>query len=112
MKKFRNEEKNGYNKDDVNQFVSYVTLEFDKLVQMINSQRNEINELRQELFLKNKDNTIIENAKTYASQIINDALIRANNMEENKNNIKKELEEIIKKQQSILNELDYDNDEQ
>ena len=106
MEKF-SYEKNGYNRSEVNSFVSEVIHETEKLLAVIKHQKKEIEELTLELnecklkqnelndiiestekmkkeintLLEEKKELIINTAKRNASKIVNDALIEANKLE-------------------------------
>ena len=138
MEKFRYEEK-GYNREDVNNFVTYVIGEMESLIDKIKEQRSEMNSLREVLSnyekselefeksyeklesigqtirdnAKNESYLIIDQAKEYASKIINDALIRAEQIELDKQKIekkvslfKKQLQSIVEQQQTAIDELE------
>ena len=131
MEKFRLEE-NGYNRQDVNDFVSKVVQQTKELIVKIDRQQEEINYYKQ---LENavKDaiiraektgneiiNTaleerkkIIEDAKQNASNIINETLLQSEKIElqsemlkKNIKVIKDRLASILKQQMSIVEEID------
>ena len=116
MEKF-SYEKNGYNRSEVNSFVSEVIHETEKLLVVIKHQKKEIEELKLELnecklkqnelndiiestekmkkeintLLEEKKELIINTAKHNASKIVNDALIEANKLEKRKRSMEKEI---------------------
>ena len=116
MEKF-SYEKNGYNRSEVNSFVSEVIHETEKLLAVIKHQKKEIEELTLELnecklkqnelndiiestekmkkeintLLEEKKELIINTAKRNASKIVNDALIEANKLEKRKRSMEKEI---------------------
>lgn len=131
MEKFRLEE-NGYNRQDVNNFVSKVVSETKELITIIDRQQEEIN------YYKNLENTvkdaiikaektgveikntaleesekIITEAKQNASNIINEALLKSEKIElqteilrKNIKILKGRLTSILKQQMSIVEEID------
>ena len=123
-----NLESNGYNRREVNDFISEVVNNSKDIVEKCKKQQEEITRLRSELekYQKMEDgmrdaiiktekdaNEIISNAKDKASKIVNDALIRAGKtenkrklMENNINIDKRRFKYIIKEEQDILNELE------
>ena len=138
MEKFRYEEK-GYNREDVNNFVSYVITEMEKLIEKIKEQREEIKSLKHTLSsyeqselefeksyekleiigqtirdnAKNESYLIIDQAKEYASKIVNDSLIRAEQIDIEKQKIekkvslfKKQLQSIVEQQQAAIDDLE------
>ena len=106
MKKF-SKEFNGYNKEEVNDFVSEVIMQTERLLKKLENQQKEINTLKKEIIrykgieksldlaltnaqevgehirkmANNESNMIIEEAKRNASRIVNDALIRSEKIE-------------------------------
>lgn len=106
MEKF-NSSPNGYNKTEVNQFVSDVTREYESMLNRLKSKDNELQILKEQLeHYKSLEKTlnkavlvaedssniikkvahdeaklIIEEAKRNASQIVNDALLEAEKAE-------------------------------
>lgn len=106
MKKF-SKEFNGYNKDEVNDFLNEVIVQTERLLKRLEYQQKEINSLKKDvirykgieksldLALANaqevgnhirkmatdESNMIIEEAKRNASKIVNDALIRSEKIE-------------------------------
>lgn len=138
MEKFRYEE-NGYNRKDVNDFVTYVIKEMETLIDKVKEQREEIKSLKQTLSnyykselefeksyekleiigetirenAKNESYLIIDQAKEYASKIVNDSLIRAEQIEIEKQKIekkvslfKKQLQSIVEQQQTAIDDLE------
>jgi len=141
MEKFGYEE-NGYNREEVNQFISDVIKGTEEIVVRVKNQEIELEKLRKELeFYKNKQNftttsiiraeeagenirkialeeseIIINNAKQNASRIINEALIKAETLEnhtkrleENVRIYKAKLKVIIEQQKVIIDEMDKVN---
>ncbi len=106
MEKF-SYETNGYNRKEVNNFVSEVIIQTEEIVEKCKQQRDEIAKLKEELIhyrnlensLKNaiikaeeagdnikrmareESNMIINDAKNNASRIVNEALFRAEKIE-------------------------------
>lgn len=106
MVKF-SKEFNGYDKDEVNSYLNEITIETEKLLNKLDSQQQEITNLKQQILhyqdierslniaLMNVSNvgenirkmandeydTIIADAKRNASKIVNDALIRNEKIE-------------------------------
>lgn len=105
MKSFRLE-KNGYNKEDVNSFASYVLQELDSAVNKIKEQNDTIIKLQNEK--EESSNQIVNHAKEMASKIVNEALIQAEEVEEKRKEllrIKNEVIEIIQKHKDVEEEL-------
>ena len=114
MRKFNNSFP-GYNKNEVNSFVSNVTTEYESMLNNLKQRDKEIDSLRKELeHYKNIESTLnrailiaeessqnskktafdetkvmIEDAKRNASRIINNALIKADKVEMEAENLKK-----------------------
>ena len=129
MRKFNNSFP-GYNKNEVNSFVSNVTTEYESMLNNLKARDNEINNLKKELeHFRNIENTlnrailiaeessqnikktafdesrvIIEDAKRNASRIINNALIKAEKVELEAENLKRQVERYKKKYRNILEE--------
>lgn len=129
MRKFNNSFP-GYNKNEVNSFVSNVTTEYESMLNNLKARDNEINNLKKELeHFRNIENTlnrailiaeessqnikktafdesrvIIEDAKRNASRIINNALIKAEKVEIEAENLKRQVERYKKKYRNILEE--------
>lgn len=129
MRKFNNSFP-GYNKFEVNSFVSNVTTEYENMLNNLKARDNEIISLKKELeHYKNIESTlnrailiaeessqnikktafdeskvIIEDAKRNASRIINNALIRAEKVEFETENLKRQVERYKKKYKNILEE--------
>lgn len=108
MKKF-NTSLNGYNKGEVNQFVASVAKEYESMLNKLKEQDNEIEKLKKSLDkYQNLENTlnktiliaedtsnqikrmardeskgIVEEAKRNASRIVNDALLKYQEIEKN-----------------------------
>ena len=145
MEKFSYEE-NGYNKEEVNQFISDVIKETELVVSRVKSQNIEIEKLKSELsYYKELENVlsssfdkaqewgneikkvaekegeiIISDAKNNASVIVNEALLRAEQIEknililENKIKLLKTKLNIFLEQQNVMmneiNNLNIDDD--
>ena len=129
MRKFNNSFP-GYNKNEVNSFVKNVTTEYESMLNNLKTRDNEIEVLKKELdHYKNIENTlnrailiaeessqnikktafdeskvIIEDAKRNASRIINNALIKAEKVEMEANNLKRQVEKYKKRYKNILEE--------
>lgn len=138
MEKF-SYEANGYNRNEVNQFVSDVIRETEGIITRVKKQNIEIEELKKEIQhyreqennLKNaliqadvtSDNIkktaleerdmIVRDAKSNASRIVNEALLRAekielqaDTLERNMRIFKKKLKAIMEQQQAIVDEIE------
>ena len=140
MEKF-SYEANGYNRNEVNRFVSDVIRETEGIIIRVRKQNTEIEELKKELQhyreieanLKNaivqakadneSDNIkkmareerdmIVRDAKSNASRIVNEALLRAekielkaDTLERNMRIFKKKLKSILEQQQAIVDEIE------
>ena len=138
MEKF-SYEANGYNRNEVNQFVSDVIRETEGIITRVKKQNIEIEELKKEIQhyreqennLKNaliqadvtSDNIkktaieerdmIVRYAKSNASRIVNEALLRAekielqaDTLERNMRIFKKKLKAIMEQQQAIVDEIE------
>jgi len=129
MRKFNNSFP-GYNKNEVNSFVSNVTTEYESMLNNLKSRDNEISSLKKELeHYKNIESTlnrailiaeessqnikktafdeskvIIEDAKKNASRIINNALIKAERVENEAASLKRQVERYKKRYKNILEE--------
>ena len=106
MKKF-SKEFNGYNKEEVNDFLNEVIVQTERLLKRLEYQQKEINSLKKDIvhykeieksldlalanaqevgdhirkMANEESNMIIEEAKRNASKIVNDALIRSEKIE-------------------------------
>lgn len=129
MRKFNNSFP-GYNKNEVNSFVSNVTTEYESMLNNLKARDSEISSLKKELeHYKNIEGTlnrailiaeessqnikktafdeskvIIEDAKRNASRIINNALIKAERVEMEAETLKRQVERYKKKYRNILEE--------
>lgn len=129
MEKFSYEE-NGYNKQEVNQFIDDVIKETESVMIRLKSQKLQIEQLEKELkryktlepnlkeaFQKTEDTCdnvkkiayeeskmIIMEAKNDASRIINEALIRAEKVEHKREMLEKNIEIFKKKLKRIINQ--------
>lgn len=129
MRKFNNSFP-GYNKFEVNSFVSNVTTEYESMLNNLKARDNEIESLKKELeHYKSIESTlnralliaeessqnikktafdesrvIIEDAKKNASRIINNALIKAEKVESETEILKRQVERYKKRYKNILEE--------
>lgn len=128
MEKF-SYETNGYNRSEVNQFVSDVISDTEGIITRVKSQRDEIEKLKKELehykelestlnkaiikaeetsdnikkMAREESNMIIDNAKHNASRIVNEALIKAEKIENNSYTLQRNMK-IFKRKLKILME--------
>lgn len=139
MKKFRTSF-SGYNKSDVNEFVSEVITEYESILQKLRESTKEIGYLNGELEkYKNLEKTlndtllcaqeasanaqraaisegklIIDDAKNNASKIINNSLIKAQNIEREAEDLKRKVASYKKRfialVESQMDEMDKFND--
>lgn len=138
MEKF-NYETNGYNRSEVNQFIDDVITQTEDIVLRCQKQREKIEKLKQELshyksiedtlntaVLKAEESSrdirrvarveseaIVSAAKENASQIVNEALLRAERiesssllLEKNMQIFKKKLRLIVEQQLAIVDEIE------
>ena len=138
MEKF-SYEANGYNRSEVNKFVSDVIKETEWIITRVKNQKSEIEELKQELeHYKNIENTlksaimkaeetsdnikrmareegnlIVQDAKHNASRIVNEALLKAEKienereiLEKNMRIFKKKLRLIVEQQMAVVEEIE------
>jgi len=129
MRKFNNSFP-GYNKNEVNSFVKNVTTEYENMLNNLKARDIEIEKLKKELeHYKNLENTlnrailiaeessqnirktafdeskiIIDDAKKNASRIINNALIKAEKVENESNNLRRQVAQYKRKYRNILEE--------
>ena len=141
MRKFNNSFP-GYNKNEVNSFVKNVTTEYESMLNNLKIRDQQIENLKKELeHYKGIESTlnrailiaeessqnikktafdeskvIIEDAKRNASRIINNALIKAEKVEMEANNLKRQVAQYKRRYKNILEEqldqierLDLDN---
>ena len=114
MKRFSSES-NGYNRKEVNQFLSDVVKETNQIAKKYKQQEKQIRELKKEIahykelqgtiqktIIQNEKDKIILEAKKDASKIINDALERAEQLEEERTLLEKNMEIFKKKLQLII----------
>jgi len=120
----------GYNKYEVNSFVASVTKEYEQMLDSLKSRDNEILQLKNELeHFKRMESTlnrailiaeeasqnikktaieeskiVIEDAKKNASRIINNALMKAEKIEMDANNLKRQVAIYKKRYRAILEE--------
>lgn len=138
MEKF-SYEANGYNRSEVNQFISDVIKETEGIITRVKTQNNEIESLKKELeHYKNLEDTlksaimkaeetgdnikrmareeseiIVTDAKHNASRIVNEALLKAekieNNaeiLEKNMKIFKRKLKLIMEQQMAVVEEIE------
>lgn len=129
MRKFNNSFP-GYNKNEVNSFVKNVATEYESMLNRLKSADKEIENLKKELeHYKNLESTlnrailiaeetnqnikktsfdeaklIIEEAKKNASRIINNALIKAEKVEDEANNIRRQFATYKRRYKGLLEE--------
>ena len=129
MRKFNNSFP-GYNKNEVNSFVKNVATEYESMLNRLKSEDKEIENLKKELeHYKNLESTlnrailiaeetnqnikktsfdeaklIIEEAKKNASRIINNALIKAEKVEDEANNLKRQFATYKRRYKGLLEE--------
>ena len=129
MRKFNNSFP-GYNKNEVNSFVQNVTTEYESMLNNLKMRDQEIQALKKELeHFKNIESTlnrailiaeessqtikktafeeskvIIEDAKRNASRIINNALTKAEKVEMEANNLKRQVAQYKRRYKNILEE--------
>lgn len=120
----------GYNKSQVNSFVNNVTTEYECMLNKLKERDTEIDSLKKELIrYKNIESTlnrailiaeessqnikktaydeaklIIEESKKNASRIINNALLKAEKVEEEANSLKRQVAQYKRKYKNILEE--------
>ncbi len=138
MEKF-SYEANGYNRNEVNKFVNDVIRETEGIITRVRKQNTELEELRKELQHykeqeTNRKNTItqfdptvdnikqmaieernmiVRDAKSNASRIVNEALLRAekielraDTLERNMRIFKNKLKAIMQQQQAVVDEIE------
>ena len=138
MEKF-SYETNGYNRSEVNQFISDVIKETESIISRVKKQSTEIEDLKKELeHYKNLENAlnnaviradetkaditklaneeselIIREAKINASRIVNDALLKAEKIENERETLernmkifKRKLKLIVEQQLAIVDEIE------
>ena len=127
MEKF-SYETNGYNRNEVNQFISYVIRETEGIISKVRAQSSEIEELKKELeHYKNIENAlnnavmkadeakaditrlaqeesdlIVREAKINASRIVNDALLKAEKIENERETLERNIKIFKKKLKLII----------
>ena len=132
MEKFSYEQ-NGYSRSDVNQFISEVIVETEKLISVVKKQKLEIAELKKELdhykssegilnnliitateankelksFVQEEKEEIIISAKNNASKIVNEALLEAKRQDSDITDIySNDMEIILSMNGAILDSVD------
>ena len=127
MEKF-SYETNGYNRNEVNQFISDVIRETEGIISKVRAQSSEIEELKKELeHYKNIENAlnnavmkadeaqaditrlaqeesdlIVREAKINASRIVNDALLKAEKIENERETLERNIKIFKKKLKLII----------
>lgn len=127
MNKF-NKELNGYNKKEVNSFITDTIKQLEKLLSKIENQQTEISALKTQIIhyqdierslnlalnnaqevgenirkmAKNEARGIIDDANRNANRIVNDALIRSEKIEIKTNNAERNLRILKKKLRNII----------
>ena len=131
-------EENGYKKEEVNNYLADIVIKVNTLISQNKIQELEIKKLKNELeyyknieekynsiiYDENKDvkvtetakeesQIIIDNAKYNASRIVNEALLKANSIEEKTITLEKNitiykdrLKKIVSQQESIINHIE------
>ncbi len=117
-----NEERLGYRKEEVNEFVDYVIKKTEENISTIKSQKEEITRLTNELeeykrlylvnskmnnpsyYSEKEADLIIKEAKDNASRIVNSALLKAEKIENQKEILNKSIRMYKKKIRSTLME--------
>ena len=132
MRKFNNSF-NGYNKREVNQFVATVAKEYEEMLNKLKIQDEELATLKKSLekyqniettlnktilmaedtsnqmkkLAREEYKSVIDDAKRNASRIVNDALIKAEKMEQDAEALRRQVINFKRKfKQTIENELD------
>ena len=112
MKKFSITLK-GYNQEEVNKFVQKVTFEYERMLDRLKNVELENISLKQELVnissknkIQNEADEIIAQAKRNASQIVNDALIRAKKIEEENDKLSKDLNLSLSRLKKLIDEIE------
>ena len=129
MRKF-NTSLNGYNKIEVNNFVNEVTQEYESMLAKLKQQDQEIERLKQDLVkYQNMENTlnralvvaedasnqikrvardeargVIEDAKRNVSRIVNDALLKADKIEQDAETLKRRVVIFKRRLKSVVDE--------
>ena len=138
MEKFSTE-KNGYNREEVKQFINDVIVQTEDIIKRCKKQSEELEKLRSELdyykkfdasirksiinaeetcnnmrkVAQDESENIIANAKTNASRIVNDALLKAEQVEtkaakveSNMRVFKRKLKMIMEEQMAVIEEIE------
>ena len=121
---------NGYNKLEVNNFVNEVTSEYESMLSKLKSQDEEIKQLKEDLEkYKNMESTlnraivvaedasnqikrvardeakgVIEDAKRNASRIVNEALLKADKIEQDAETLKRRVVIFKRRLRSVVDE--------
>mgnify|MGYP003416731808 CR=1 FL=1 len=129
MKKF-NTSFSGYNKEEVNRFVSDVTKNYESMLNRLKSTDEKLEKCQTELtrlqnmestlnrallvavdasnqirrVAKDESKSIIDDAKKNASRIINDALLKAEQAESDANTLKRRIEIYKKRVKQVIEE--------
>lgn len=127
MEKF-SYEANGYNRQEVNQFINDVIVQTEGIIKKCRAQTDEVNRLKEELeHYKNLENTlktaimkaeetgdnikrmareehdiIVRDAKNNASRIVNEALLKAEKIESNADLLERNMKVFKRKLKVIL----------
>ena len=131
MEKFSFEE-NGYNRQEVNQFITEVIMQTENIVKKCKAQQEEIKKLKEKLehyqevekqlkesFLqaekagdrikemaKEEAMMIVTDAKNNASRIVNEALLKADKIEINREILERKLKLVVEQQMAVVEEID------
>lgn len=138
MEKF-SYEANGYNRNEVNQFINEVIVQTEGIINRCRAQNNEIEKLRAELehykkiedtlksaimkaeetgdnikrMARDESKMIVADAKHNANRIVNDALLRAERIENNADLLernmkifKRKLKVIMEQQMAVVEEIE------
>ena len=127
MEKF-SYESNGYNRNEVNDFIKEVTKNTEEIISRVNAQKKQIDELTKELnhykklestlnstiefiketkeeirnISKKESELIIEKAKNDASRIVNESLLEAEKLEIRKIQLKKDINDLKNKIKIVI----------
>ena len=104
---------NGYNKNEVNEFVSEVTKEYENLLNKLKEKDQEIAILKEKSSADEEVEYIIESAKRKATKIINDSLAEAAKTDDEVLALKKQMKmykarikQTVKEQLIMVDDLD------
>ncbi len=109
-------EVNGYNREEVNNFISSLLARNEGLVDLCSKQQQELASLQKELYeykSSNDKSTIINDAKMMSSRILNESLLKADEIDKNNELLKKNMgilmrrmNVLIDQEKAILKEFD------